>query len=195
MKKNNKESNLINTCKVIGTINKNNYTYGSRPRSRAYSLRESPFLPAMNNLKENLTLNHSVSQPNQLDIGENLGNFTRIFKPAFNSVLCSNRKSSIDFTYPNFINDNTLFITNSSFRHCIKSEEKEFQLVFENSFKFGEENLGNEKVNYYNFDHEFSAILFLDENCSSQRKSSSESLSNSKSDMIDVDDIIDQFME
>ncbi len=187
---------MINTCKIVNAVNKNNYAnYGSRPRSRAYSLRETPFLPTMNNLKENLTLTHSLSQPTQMEIGENMSNFTRIFKPAFNSVLCSNRKSSIDFTYPNFINDNTLFITNSSFRHCLKGEEKEFQLVFENSFKFGEENLGNEKDNYGDFDHEFSAILFLDENGSSQRKSSTESLSNSKSDSIDVDDIIDQFME
>jgi hypothetical protein len=138
-----------------------------------------------------------MSQPTHMDIGENMSNFTRIFKPTFNSVICSNRKSSIDFTYPNFnfINDNSIFITNSSFRHCLKGEEKEFQLVFENSFKFGEDNLGNEKLSYDHFDHEVSAILFLDENASSQRKSSTESISNSKSDSIDVDDIIDQFME
>ena len=51
-------------------------------------------------------------------------------------------------------------------------------------------------MNYDHFDHDVSAILFLDENASSQRKSSTESsnLTNTKSDNVDMD-IIDQFME
>jgi hypothetical protein len=173
------------------TATQKNYG-GTHPRSRAYSLRDSsPHLPTINNLKDTLTLSLPVEN-------DNITGFTRLFRPSFNSVICSNRKSSIDFNYPNFnfINDNSIFISNSSIRQSIKAEEKEFQLVFENSFKFAEANSNNDKMNYDHFDHDVSAILFLDENASSQRKSSTESsnLTNTKSDNVDMD-IIDQFME
>lgn len=110
--------------------------------------------------------------------------FRKLCRPPMSSALCSNRKSSIDFNYGfNLFNDNSIFTANNnSFRSSLKVEEKEFQLVFENSFKKEEELFYNDDVD---------GIFFVEENLSSQRKSSFEIDDPVKFN----NDIIEQFMD
>ena len=105
---------------------------------------------------------------------EELKNNRRSMRSSFNGIYQSNRKSSFDCMCPtfNFVNDNSIFLSNTYIRNHFKGEEKDFQVVFENSFKFA-----NEKANEEHLiqDDEFSGILFVDENVSSNtnRRSSS----------------------
>jgi len=156
-------------------------------------LKETPFQEPVSGFKSINVINTGI-----IEFSHNLYNdlddykpFNRLFKPSFNNVLNSNRKSSIDFNYPNFnfINDNSIFVSNPYFRSSFKAEEKDFQLIFENSFKFANDKTHDEMKNYEN---ETSAILFIDENASSNRKSSVDSI-NIKNEHLT--DIIELFME
>ncbi len=109
---------------------------------------------------------------------------TRLFKPVFNSVVYSNRKNSMDFNYTNFVNDNSIFVSNNNFRNSLKMEE-EFLEVFQSSFRFlnGEE---GEKLCEEN-DYERSIFLMEESSPSNARSHSFE----------EFDDlgVVEQFMD
>lgn len=106
------------------------------------------------------------------------------------------RKNSTDFSYPfNFVNDNSLFL-NVAWNFFKKPmEEKEFKIIFDNSFKY-------QTKDKYEEDSA-SEIVFLDRvNSSSHTKSNyNESRKNSSEDDIygytlkNNKDIIDEFLD
>ena len=85
------------------------------------------------------------------------------------SKFSNNRKSSIEFgSNFNFINDNSIFISNSSFKNLVINpydlEENDFRLIFENSFKFRDFHKENQFI-FEEGDNE-EILLFADEKSS-----------------------------
>lgn len=137
---------------------------------------------------EDLILNKTLNRPANIGISNHPYNHT-------------NRRNSIDFLWPtfNFINDNSIFISNSAFLNVSNkpvAEErdlKDFQLIFENSFKYQGNEFANGKTLEEADAKEYLFIGALEDRspCSSDHMN----YLNSTNTKDNITEMIEQFMD